>query len=223
MNKPARHIDKGYRLAHYAKQSIVRCIECDTANQTYYSDHNDPNCGCINWSTQFSCNNCQLSLVSRRFSGDWVGNCRLQGNQPCSKCGTRLIVKGEIIDSYKKSLPSAVTVNCPNCARANEVAVSHCRLYDASLAIDKDFGLPLFLQVPCRFGKIWAYNQTHLTELQAYIDATLRERTNRADNASMISRLPDWMKSAKNRTMISKKLLQLQVELDNYQSTLIVK
>lgn len=34
----------------------------------------------------------------------------------------------------------------------------------------------------------------------------------------MPSRLPNWMKSAKNREMINKKLTQLQSQLDRYEN-----
>ncbi len=221
MTEQARHIDKGQWLRNYARQTIVRCIECDAVSQIYHNYEND--CGCRIEHNRFNCPNCQLSLVSNRFHGDWIGYYCLVGNQPCDKCGIRLSTEKMTIASYKQRLPSTSTIVCLHCDRTNEVVLDRYKIDDPSLAIDSDFGLPLFLQTPCRFGKIWAYNQDHLTELQAYVSATLRERTSSAGNSSMISRLPDWIKSAKNRAMISKKLAKLQVELDNYQSNKVAK
>ena len=223
MNTQIRHIDKGHWLRHYACQTIVRCIECDAVSQIYHSYQDDSECGCKTHYTQFQCPNCHLSLCSSRFHGDWVGHYHLVGNQPCDKCGVRLSTKRITMASYKQHIPTMLTVDCGNCARTNEVLLDKYKIDDPSLAIDRDFGLELFLQTPCRFGKIWAYNQAHLSELQAYVSATLRERTIKAGNGSMISRLPDWIKSAKNREMISKKLAQIQIKLNKYESTLIIK
>ena len=217
----ARHIDNGYRLTYYAEQSIVCCIECDTVgkveNEYQYRIESERKV----WCAKFVCKHCQLSLVKNEDQADWVGQCNLIGDCPCSFCGTRLTANEEIISSYKQALPSTIAIDCSNCGKTNTVPVERAnkyQRYDARLAIDADFGLPLFLQVPCRFGKIWAFNQNHLTELHSYINATLRERTADAGNASMPSRLPNWMKSAKNREMINKKLTQLQSQLDRYEN-----
>lgn len=216
-----RHIDKGYRLTYYAEQSIVCCIECDTVgkveNEYQYRIKSERKV----WCAKFVCEHCQLSLVKNEDKADWAGQCNLIGNCPCSFCGTRLSANEEIISSYKQTLPSIIAIDCLSCGKTNAVPVERAnkyQRYDARLAIDADFGLPLFLQIPCRFGKIWAFNQSHLTELHRYIKATLRERTAVAGNASMPSRLPNWMKSAKNREMINKKLTQLQIQLDRYEN-----
>lgn len=222
MNIQIRHIDKGRWLRQYSYQAVVCCIKCDAISQIYYK-YQDKTYGSKVQCTAFHCPNCQLSLVNSLSRKDWVGHYRLVGNQPCDKCGIRLSTKNITAASYKQQLPSKSTITCSHCTRTNEVILDQYRIDDPSLAVDSDFGLPLFLQTPCRFGKIWAYNQAHLSELQAYINATLRERTREAGNSSMISSLPDWMKSAKNRAMISKKLAQLQIELTKYQNTLIIK
>ncbi len=75
-------------------------------------------------------------------------------------------------------------------------------------AIDPHFGLPLLLKAPSRYGLVWAYNERHLHELQTYIGAKLRERAG-SGNGSMCSRLPAWMKRAKNREDILKALHRL--------------
>ena len=221
-----RHIDRGYRLTYYAEQSIVCCIKCDTVgkieNKFQYIIESERKV----WCAKFVCKHCHLSLVKNEDKADWVGQCNLIGHYPCSFCGTRLTANEEITSSYKQILPSIIAIDCPSCSKTNAVPVERAnkyQRYDGRLAIDSDLGLPLFLQTPCRFGKIWVFNQSHLTELHSYINATLRERTVGAGNASMISRLPDWMKSAKNRAMISKKLAQLQIELNKYQNTLMIK
>jgi hypothetical protein len=87
------------------------------------------------------------------------------------------------------------------------------KLYEAIECIDPHFGLPLLLVEAGRFGPIWAYNAEHLAALKGYISATLRERTSSAGNKSLFSRLPAWMKTAKNRDSVSKRLAKLEGRL----------
>lgn len=64
------------------------------------------------------------------------------------------------------------------------------------------FHYPLWLQVPACGHIFWAYNGGHLDYLEAYIAVGLRERRPNEygwRNASYISRLPQWIKSANNR------------------------
>jgi hypothetical protein len=64
--------------------------------------------------------------------------------------------------------------------------------------VDPYLRLPLWLRTEIRGHVLWAYNRKHLEFLQQYIQADLRQRVpNR--NASLASRLPVWMKSAKLR------------------------
>lgn len=65
-------------------------------------------------------------------------------------------------------------------------------------AVDWYFHLPLWLRIGCCGSELWAYNPRHLAALEEYIDASLRERSGTA-NGSWATRLPRWMKSAKNR------------------------
>lgn len=65
-------------------------------------------------------------------------------------------------------------------------------------AADPYFGLPLWLRADVRGETLWAYNRDHLSFLDAYVRATLRQRAPK-HNASLASRLPPWMKTAKMR------------------------
>ena len=216
---PSRHIDNGYFLRNYAAQSIVCCTQCGTAgevdNHYYRTEDNREICG-----AKFTCRHCQLSLTRNQQQQDWAGPCQLVVPSTCYYCGTGLSTVKIMLPSNQHTLPSNLVRKCPTCATANHLTINRSHVhhyYEASLAIDQNFGLPLFLQKPCRFGKIWVFNQTHLTELHTYINAELRERSTAAGNGSMISSLPLWMKSAKNREMINKKLGQLQAQLHTYQ------
>jgi hypothetical protein len=74
--------------------------------------------------------------------------------------------------------------------------------------------MPLYLVHPCRFGTVWAYSERHLCELRLYVRAKLRVRQG-GGNGAMFSRLPIWMKLAKNREAVIRALQRLDALLSN--------
>ena len=66
--------------------------------------------------------------------------------------------------------------------------------------------LELWLQTPCCGQVLWALNEKHLNWLEKYVAAALRERKQSPkfswSNKSLASRLPLWMKQAKNREAV---------------------
>jgi len=74
------------------------------------------------------------------------------------------------------------------------------------------FRLPLWLQISCCGKTLWAYNETHLDFLENYVGSKLRERVPNT-NKSLASRLPQWIKSAKNRDEILKCIKRLRTKL----------
>jgi hypothetical protein len=73
-------------------------------------------------------------------------------------------------------------------------------------------GLPLWLAVPFRGHVLWAINADHLTFMENYVAASLRETG--PGNSRLASRLPAWIKSAKNRDDILRSLALLRAKLD---------
>ncbi|MEI5906237.1 hypothetical protein WAK64_04010 [Bacillus spongiae] len=63
---------------------------------------------------------------------------------------------------------------------------------------DTFYGFNTWLNTNCCGQTLWAYNKEHLHFMEGYILSTLRERVPNL-NQSLASRLPNWMKSAKNR------------------------
>jgi hypothetical protein len=77
---------------------------------------------------------------------------------------------------------------------------------------DDYFGLPLWLQTRCCGHVLWANNEGHLLFLERYVGAKLRERVpNR--NGSLPSRLPTWIKLARNRDELLRCLARLRASL----------
>ena len=75
------------------------------------------------------------------------------------------------------------------------------------------FRQPLWLEISCCGARLWAYNLKHLEMLEDYVSAKLRERTQKG-RSSFLSKLPQWIKSAKNRDEILKGIAKLRGKLN---------
>lgn len=80
-------------------------------------------------------------------------------------------------------------------------------------AFDWYFKEPLWLQTECCGNVLWIYNEKHLDFVESYVSASLRPRIP-GSNQSMASRLPQWIKSAKNRENVLHGLKKLREKLD---------
>ena len=67
---------------------------------------------------------------------------------------------------------------------------------------DPFFRRPLWLQTRCVGHVLWAYNETHVDALSAYVGARLRERGRLSPTLAMFARLPAWMKTSEHRAEI---------------------
>lgn len=74
-------------------------------------------------------------------------------------------------------------------------------------------GLNLWLRTSCCGNILWAYSKQHLDFMDGYINATLRETIPNM-NQSLASRLPNWIKSGKNREELKKGIDKLMVKLE---------
>ena len=91
------------------------------------------------------------------------------------------------------------------------------RQYALGAAADAYFHEPLWLATPCRGHTLWAYNARHLAFLRAYVEATDRRAKARVDtdprNSTLASRLPRWIKLAKNRATVLAAIATLEEKL----------
>ena len=71
---------------------------------------------------------------------------------------------------------------------------------------DPYFGLPLWLQIACGDEILWMFNARHLDFIEEYVRATNRRRPpvlpGGLRNSLLESRLPRWMKLARNREAV---------------------
>ncbi|WP_435204554.1 hypothetical protein [Micromonospora sp. bgisy143] len=91
-----------------------------------------------------------------------------------------------------------VVLHCDGCGAATNASYELRPVMVPAALVDNCFGLPLWLQTPCVGHTLWAFNPRHLAYLKEFLRAGLRERHSTA-NASVVSRLPGWLKQAKHR------------------------
>ncbi|UKS27299.1 hypothetical protein LOZ80_38700 [Paenibacillus sp. HWE-109] len=74
-------------------------------------------------------------------------------------------------------------------------------------------GLNLWLRTNCCGELLWAYNEQHLDFMDGYINSSLREAIPNK-NQSLASRLPNWIKSGKNREELTKGIIKLRKRIE---------
>jgi hypothetical protein len=106
----------------------------------------------------------------------------------------------------------SLALRCDGCGATTTTSYSVQPVTVPDALVDQCFGLPLWLQTPCAGHTLWAFNARHLAYLKGFLQAEVRERRGTA-NASVISRLPAWMKSAKHRDETVRAVQRLQHSL----------
>ena len=130
----------------------------------------------------------------------------------CPKC----LGKAKVVPSVPWSSKKLFSIK-------RKLICNHCGFYKEQkptkiieMYADKDwfFGLPLFYTIKGKQGNLYAYNDDHLDYLKQFISAKLRTRKCSEkygwSNGSQISRLPKWVKLAKNRTKLLKDIEKLE-------------
>ncbi len=123
----------------------------------------------------------------------------------CSRCGNSGSLLLKASDRESRKWQGTRRFACEKCAYTYEWKP---RLIVHSVR-DWNNRLPLLLQVPCCGEVLWAFNEAHLNFLHNHTSALLRERIGN-NNASLASRLPQWIKSGKNRRAVSRGIDRLK-------------
>ncbi len=127
----------------------------------------------------------------------------------CPSCGkmAKVLPACPIEESARQ-----VRLVCAHCGLRKQ-ADGNARSMDGNNPTDTYFGVSLWMRVSCCGRVLFAFNKRHLDFLKNYVGAHLRKRRQDPErgwsNASMASRLPAWMKSAKNRRAVLKALEKL--------------
>ena len=186
-----RFEDGGTYLGAFASSFDVRCPACG-GRAIVQARHGER-------AARVTCTGCAYA-TTEEVTG-WQGPTRGTVHGRCHRCGQRL---ARTLAGPRHDHPAHLTCAC---GAASDHEITWHRLADG--AVDPVFGLELWLHEPVKGEVLWAYNAEHLEFLKGYVGADLRERApNR--NASLASRLPPWMKSAKNRDAVVAAIRKLE-------------
>lgn len=150
-----------------------------------------------------NCNYCGYQELNNE---EWFGYYQGFVNRSCKTCGSRISTSTE--PTKKPYLHSDIICEACNSKRTYELKWYR---YRKDRTTDPYFGFDLWLQTNIKNNVLWLYNLDHLEYLKEYIESKLREDNSR-HKYSMITNLPQWIKSNKNRDTIVKKLNQLKLE-----------
>lgn len=156
------------------------------------------------------CTSCGYAR-SARLDGmsEWAGPSWVRAAGRCSRCGGW--VERSFGRRLKPPLRRLSRVRCRGCGHTSSLPYQFWS-GAPNEARDPYFGLALWLQAPCVGNILWAWNEAHLTFLENYVRATLRERVPN-QNASLASRIPTWIKQRKHRDAILECLGRLRQSL----------
>lgn len=219
-----RFVDNNWFYFSYAhhEKVWVKCPKCHSLAFVWREKIDD------DYITRCVCTNCMFrvnEIVTDTFVYNryWHSVKTLQGyfgkvkvmideKCPCKEGKFRF----EKIYANKSQIPNCINVNCNFCgtskdfySKSDDVKIQHAD----SVAIDTDpfLDFPLYLSKNTSLGKIFALNPKQLTQFKAYISADLRENTH--FHKSYFSRMPTWIKSAKNRDLVLKAIGKLEQKI----------
>jgi hypothetical protein len=170
-----------------------------------------------------------MSLVnSRGNAGDrfrddpllWVEHFADEVLVRCPACGECAIVLDQLGTSEYHAnrddtrLVARRRLRCLACGLSKDGFPSE-RVF--GVPVDPYFRLPVWLQADCCGKVLWAYNAEHLSLLESYVAARLRERRASPGSMTMVARLPAWLKSAKHRDEILRAIRRLRSSLPTAQ------
>jgi hypothetical protein len=126
----------------------------------------------------------------------------------CDKCARIVPRDRQTWDAggppYTKYMFAPRRLTCEYCGYVKEWEGKRVGVAGAN---DWYFGQPLWLQANCSGELLWAINQRHLQFMEDFVRADFRETH---WNATLASRLPEWMKLGKNREDVLKCITRLR-------------
>jgi hypothetical protein len=189
-------------LMNFAQKIYGKCPNCDQAtiikaDYKYFNRIENARVQCLycsfyeNWD-------------SEKIYGTAIGKAK----NPCPNCGIKWLT-AEVKIKNSKPFKDHAEVTCKICKNTSYLPLSWHQDYSSNKPLDPFFKYPLWLQTECGGKILWAFNENHLNYLKSYLEANLREDDRRL-SWSMISRLPKWMISAKNRQGVLKGIEKLE-------------
>jgi hypothetical protein len=160
--------------------------------------------------------NARVQCLFCTFYEDWnfekiYGTAVGKAKQPCPNCGAKWLT-AEVKIKNNKPFKDHAEVTCEGCNKTSYLSLSWHQDCDSNKPLDPYFKYPLWLQIECVGETLWAFNEKHLNYLKNYVEADLRDDDGRM-SWSIVSRLPKWITSAKNRQDILKAIVKLEKQI----------
>ena len=135
----------------------------------------------------------------------------------CPSCGACAVSEPQTASTKRRTLnwSESRRLVCSACGLTRHWHPDRATLRRCPVECDPYFHLPYWLAARCRHGAVYAANEEQLAYLESFIEAGLRERsrgTHGWANSSYASRLPNWMKAAKNRADLLRCIGQLKAK-----------
>ncbi|CAC9973522.1 hypothetical protein [Flavobacterium panici] len=192
-----RFQDENKWLGNFYNEIIVKCPKCESKAVLKQVARD---CKCGNFTKMsFECKTCFYKI------DEPIYQYKAYGRHYCSYCFEKFDYESQIF----KERPEMYQVKCPHCSFQEEIKPTIYEVREKpkndGLIRDDWHDLPLWFQKEIKGKVFWVYNQEHMTYLERYIKAGLRERNNNGSgNGTMVSRLPKFIKAAKNRDKLLK-------------------
>lgn len=194
-----------YPTVYFSEKIWVQCPKCakHALVKTELPKYSVP--FPLSYASSCNCSHCGYQESNKET---WNGYFQGVVATGCGKCGNRVYHSTQ----PTKELFEFQKVTCGVCQSEREYEVQWYR-YRNEKPTDPYFGFDLYLQANIKNNVLWLYNLEHLDYLKEYVEAKLREDDGR-HKYSMITNLPKWIKSSKNRGTIVKKLNKLKQDFE---------
>lgn len=147
------------------------------------------------------------AVVAARLKDDFIDRLLVD----CPACGGKAVVTPTAPPAPGMSADTAARrLVCHDCAYTRDQEQTPMGRFTRP-----SMGQTLRLRAVTRHGELVAWNEDHLDYLEHYLAGRLRSETHEDGgirNRSIISRLPAWVKSAKNRDEVLKAIAKLRRE-----------
>ena len=149
-----------------------------------------------------TCYNCHYSLTEKA-----IVRYKAVVKRTCDNCGKEI----KKITCNNKSKVESLTIPCNHCGTVRTYQPrneEYLAVKENSFPSDPIFNNTLWFQCTIKDDLFWAYNKKHLLEIRKYVSSKLRERET-LDYTTMVEKLPNFIKQAKNREIIIKSIDKL--------------
>lgn len=230
-----RFVDKNCPSYSYAYQTKiwVKCPKCQSL-AFVWEEKNGENylAHCVCTQCAFRSQNLFTEHFTRRtnyYRSYWYqeieddlqnysGEVRVRVKEKCSCKEGKFLFDKLYADKYK--IPTPIILNCSFCGQNKSFYATNDNVKvqrNAQIDSDPFLNYPLYLCENTKLGKIFAYHPEQLAIFKAYIQADLRENT--TFHKGYFSRLPTWIKSAKNRDLVLKAIGKLEQKIASTNQT----